>query len=85
LAAKAGQPLPATRLLGAAAALHEALDISVWASDRAYYEGIVAAVRQTFGEEAFAAAWEAGRNLPIEQAVTEALALANKLAPSAGG
>jgi hypothetical protein len=83
LAAKAGQPALATRLLGAAAALHDALDISVWASDRPYYEGIVAAVRP-LGEEAFAAAWEAGRGLPMEQAVTEALALADELAASSG-
>ena len=44
------------------------------------YERIVATARGQLGDEAFAAAWEAGRALPLEEAVAEALAAANDLA-----
>jgi predicted ATPase/DNA-binding XRE family transcriptional regulator len=39
----------------------------------------VAMARAVLGEEAFAAAWEAGRTLPLEETIAEAVALADEL------
>jgi predicted ATPase/class 3 adenylate cyclase len=82
LAVKAGRLEHASRLLGVGAALHDTLSIPVWPSDQTHYESVVAAARQALGEEAFVAAWDAGRRLPVEQAVSEALDLAGDLAGS---
>ena len=73
-------PEHAARLLGAAAALREALGIPVPASEREDHDRAVAATRTALGETAFAAAWAAGRALPVEEAVNEALQLVNALA-----
>jgi hypothetical protein len=43
-------------------------------SERRRYEADVAAVRAGLGEEAYAAAWAAGRALTLEEAVDEAMA-----------
>ena len=40
---------------------------------QALYDGHIAALRETLGAEAFAAAWAAGRALPYEQAIEYAL------------
>jgi tetratricopeptide (TPR) repeat protein len=71
--AGAQQPERAARLLGFAQALLDALKVVLEASDRPDYDRIVAAARAQLGEEAFAAAWEAGRSLTLEQAIEEAL------------
>jgi hypothetical protein len=42
--------------------------------DRINSDRIVPIVRAQLGESAFAAAWAAGRALPLEQAITYALA-----------
>jgi len=42
-------------------------------ADRAAYDDVMALARAALGEEAFAVAWEAGRNLPQEAAITGAL------------
>jgi tetratricopeptide (TPR) repeat protein len=76
LAAVAGaQQLPnrAVRLLGAAEALREAVGIPLPPAYRAAHERDVAAARAQLDEAAFAAAWAAGRALPLEQAIDEAL------------
>ena len=44
---------------------------------RAAHERDVGWVRQTRGEATFAAAWAAGRALPLDQAVAEALEVAD--------
>ena len=69
-----GRPQRAARLDGAVAALREELGATVTPWERPAYERQVAAVRATLSPEAFAAAWEAGRTLRLEQAVAEALA-----------
>jgi hypothetical protein len=71
LAASDGRPERAARLFGAAEALRTTGDEP---SDRAQYESHVAAVRAALGEERFAASWAAGRALPTEEAIAEALA-----------
>ena len=68
-----GQPERAVRLYAAAEALREAIRLPAAPADRCDYEAIPAA-RATLGEEAFAAAWAAGRAMSPEQATEYALA-----------
>jgi hypothetical protein len=68
------QPQRAARLGGAAAALREAVGMSVLPVQRAGHTQALQAVRGALGAEAFAAAWAAGETLPMEQAITEAFA-----------
>jgi predicted ATPase/DNA-binding CsgD family transcriptional regulator len=75
VAAACGRPELAARLLGAAEALRERLGRPVDAEDRPAYQEAVAAARAALGEAAFAAARAAGRVLPFEEAVAEALAI----------
>ena len=48
--------------------------------DRSQHDRYVARAKADLGAAAFAAAWTAGRALPLEQAVAEARALATELA-----
>jgi predicted ATPase/DNA-binding SARP family transcriptional activator len=74
LAAAEGQAGRAARLFGAAEALRDALhSSSVAPVDRPDYERAVAAARSQLAEAAFAAAWAAGRAMPLDAAVTFAL------------
>jgi predicted ATPase/DNA-binding SARP family transcriptional activator len=63
----------AVRLFGASRALRDALSILIEPPDRADYERHVAAARAALGEEAFAAAWAAGRAVSLDAAVAFAL------------
>jgi tetratricopeptide (TPR) repeat protein len=74
--AERGEAARAARLHGAAEALRETSGGSVPPFERPDYERGVERVRGSLGEDAFAAAWEAGRALPTEEAVAEALAVA---------
>ncbi len=62
----------AAKLWGAAEALREAMDIPRLPVDRVGYEQAVAAVRAQLGEDAFAAAWQEGRMMKLEQVTDEA-------------
>jgi hypothetical protein len=62
-----------TRLLGAAEAIQEAVTIHLIPPPD--YERTVTMMREALGEAAFAAVWDTGRALTLEEAVTEALAL----------
>jgi DNA-binding CsgD family transcriptional regulator len=68
------QPKRAARLLGAAEALREAIGATVWPANAADYARIVSLVRSQLDEPAFAAAWAAGRALPVERAMADGLA-----------
>jgi hypothetical protein len=68
-----GAPERAARLLGAVQALRDAIGAPVPPEYRAAYERTAAAARAALGEEAFTAAWAAGRTLSWEQAVAYAL------------
>jgi len=68
-----GQPERAVRLLGAEQVLREEVGYQIFPTVRADYEQAVAAARAQLGEEAFAAAWAAGRALTLEQALAYAL------------
>jgi hypothetical protein len=73
LAARSGDGVRAARLLGAAEALRGALNAPLYPADQNAYAAIVAAARAGLSDEAFVAAWSAGRALSMEQAVAEAL------------
>ncbi len=75
------QPARAARLLGAAAALREAIGAVVWPANAADYARTLEAVRGQLDPAARAAAWAEGRGLPLERALEEALAAA----PPGGG
>jgi tetratricopeptide (TPR) repeat protein len=77
-----GEPERAARLLGAAAALRDAIGLIPSPAERADHERTLAAVRAAMDPEAFVAAWGAGRAMPLRQAVDEALAIPAS-APSA--
>jgi non-specific serine/threonine protein kinase len=73
VAAARGQPDQAARLGGAAEALRDTLGLPLAPEQRAGHNQAVQAVRDALGEEAFAAAWAAGRTLPLEEAIALAL------------
>jgi tetratricopeptide (TPR) repeat protein len=73
VAAAQGQAERGTRLLGAAEALREVPRAPRVPSRQADYERTRADVRAALGEEAFAAAWAAGRAMSLEDAVALAL------------
>jgi len=68
-----GRPGPAARLFGAVAALREALGVPAQPIFRPSYEQWSASARGGLGEKKFAAAWAAGREMTLEQAVAYAL------------
>jgi len=68
------------RLFGATEALRESMGWPLPPVSRADYERDVAAVRAQLDEATFAAAWAAGRALPLEQAIADAL---NATSPAA--
>jgi predicted ATPase/class 3 adenylate cyclase len=72
-AGAAGQGERAARLLGAASALRETLGAPQPPQEQVEVEQAVAAARAALGEEAWAAAYAAGRALSREQAIAEAL------------
>jgi non-specific serine/threonine protein kinase len=63
------QPVRAARLCGAAAAARAALGAPLPPPDRPAYERAAASARAQLGEAAFAAAWDEGSALTLEQAV----------------
>jgi len=67
VAAAQSQPEWAAHLLSAAALLREALGVSPPPPNLANYERTVATTRAQLGEERFAAAWAAGREMTLEQ------------------
>ena len=68
-----GQWESAARLFGAARVLRDASGAPIIPPDLYVYERKVAAVRARLDEVTFAAAWEAGRALTLDQAIAEAL------------
>jgi non-specific serine/threonine protein kinase len=69
-----GEPERAARLFGAADALLDSIDATVWPIDRAEQERNQSAIRARLSENVFAAAWEAGHTLSPEAVMREASA-----------
>jgi non-specific serine/threonine protein kinase len=84
VAALAGQAERAARLFGAAETLRSATGGVLEPTDRAVYELNVAAARHGLDGETFASAWAAGTTLSLEQAITDALAVAECVPPPQG-
>ena len=73
LVAAAGHPQQAARFFGAAEALRDAIGVPLAVAWQPDHAPVVAVVRDALGEDGFAAAWAAGRNLRPEEAVAEAV------------
>lgn len=80
IAAATGRFTRAARLFGAAAALREALGLPEPRGSRS--ERAITAARAAIGDASFAAAWDAGRDLPLAEAVAEAIASPPHAAPA---
>jgi predicted ATPase/DNA-binding CsgD family transcriptional regulator len=70
IAAEEGQLTWAAQLWGAADALRETIRVPIPHIERTEYERSIATARTRLGEKDFAAAWEAGRAMTPEQAIT---------------
>jgi non-specific serine/threonine protein kinase len=64
----------AVRLLSAAGALRISIGSVIDPADQSEYQNRRAALREKLGQEQFAALWEEGRALTLEQAISYALA-----------
>jgi ATP/maltotriose-dependent transcriptional regulator MalT len=73
LAAAQGRPARGARLLGAAAALREAIVAPLAPVERGEHDRHVAALRAQLDEATFAHAWAEGQAWPLERTVEEAL------------
>jgi len=81
VAASVGRAEQATRLFGAFEARRERIGfVGLWPIEQQRFERDIAPARARLSEAAFAAAWAAGRALPLDQAITEALAIAEAVA-----
>jgi predicted ATPase/DNA-binding CsgD family transcriptional regulator len=78
-------PDRAARVLGAAAALRDEIGMPLPPGDRAAYEQDLAAVRAGLRDEAFSAAWSAGRAMSLEEAVDYAVSALGPMAEAAPG
>jgi predicted ATPase/class 3 adenylate cyclase len=81
MAADEGQVAQAARLFGAATSLAATIGAPIDPVLPDALEAAITTVCAVLGEEAFAAAWEAGRALSLEDAVAEALSLIDAAAP----
>lgn len=79
VAARVGQAERAARLAGAAHALFERIGAKLESMERAVYDAAVATARAGLSEAAFAAAWNEGQTMTLEEAVAYALQPANTL------
>jgi predicted ATPase len=68
-----GRPRRAARLFGASDALMSAISAPMWPAERLAYERNMAAARAQLDEDDWLEAWEQGRNMNMEQAVSYAL------------
>jgi tetratricopeptide (TPR) repeat protein len=75
--ARRGQAAPAARIFGAAAALFAAVGTSLAPADEHEYTHSRDLACAALDPAAWAAAWAAGQALPLEQAIAEALELAD--------
>jgi hypothetical protein len=73
VAAGQGQPARTARLLGAAEALRQAIGSVLPLVERPAFEAAVGMARAATGQGPFVAAWAAGRALPLDEAIAEAL------------
>jgi hypothetical protein len=73
LAFRDNQP-EAARIWSGARALRQPAGMVIWPGDQAWFDRLKAGLIAALGEDGFAAAWQTGSALTLEQAVKEALA-----------
>jgi len=73
VAAMQGRPERAALLLGASAALRDEMGTPLSPVTRANHDHASAAAHETFGEEAFEAAWADGYATPFDESIAAAL------------
>ncbi len=73
LAEAQAQPERAARLLGAEAAMREAVGVPIYPTIKPEHERCVDAARKTLGEDRFSAAWSAGRSMSLDESIAYAL------------
>jgi hypothetical protein len=78
IASEMGDPEVAVRLLGVAAGLRETSGFTVFATEQERDDRTAAAARIALGEERYGQVFAAGRSLPLERAVAEAVARAGE-------
>jgi non-specific serine/threonine protein kinase len=72
-----GASQQAARLSGAAAAYRESVGDTLFLEEDANLRTRFQQIRDSLGETTFEAAWEAGRSVPFDHAIAEAIALAD--------
>jgi tetratricopeptide (TPR) repeat protein len=77
VAATSGRPDDGARLLGAADAIVAFLDTPIFPRDQPIRDRCLSALKAALGEDRLAAAREAGRTLTVEEAITQAQAVAD--------
>ncbi len=83
LANRLGQPERAARLVGAIEGLHEVSGIRLSPLRRAEHDRAVEGIHALLDEATFVAAWQEGRMMPLERAITYALATIDALSTEA--
>ncbi len=73
----------ASRLFGAASAVRKAIDDHLYADEEEFITARTHEVRDALGEGIFVAAWDSGRSLPFDVAMTEAMGFAEAALPLA--
>ncbi len=71
IAVSRGQPVRAVRLLSAAESLRETAGVRLPPAERADDERILEKTRAQLGTQAFAAAWDTGRNMTLKDILEE--------------
>jgi predicted ATPase/DNA-binding XRE family transcriptional regulator len=79
LAVAQGEHERGVRLLGAASALTEAVGAPLQPEEQTQFDEATATVREALSEAVFSQAWEAGRSLPVDEAMAEALVLTDEI------
>ena len=77
-----GQTQQAAHLLAAAGTLRQAAQLPLRPAEQDEYNNVVAAMRESLGDEVFEALWAAGAALSNQQVLDEAIALAAVARPS---
>jgi non-specific serine/threonine protein kinase len=81
IAGASGQPETGAHLLGAAEGLAESLGAPIYPRDRPVRDRALAALSATLGDQRLADARAAGRALTVEEAISEAQAVAEAVTP----
>lgn len=74
-----GDSTQAARLLGISSAQREAMGTPISADDQARHSQLIKAMRECLGNDRFAGAWGVGHEMPLIEALDEALRFAEDI------